>query len=523
MARKNKKKAPVVHLLNPPAEATEGEIRARQVKDAIQTLTAYGGFKNTPQNRMAALEASVTDLGYGMSKTVENANRLDSLGSSVMGMGESSMDKRQSIAPYLRGFFDNNALDSMFMQGGLFRRVAEAPAVDAIAPGWTTDDGVDQDATSKFDRKHELRKKMIDAVRFARAYGRSHILKVTDDDLPLDQPLPPGKHNILALHVFMRREAIAQHWCSDIRSPYFGNVDIWSVVPLRTGVYTPTQAIHASRMLTIHGLDSPLTSVPGFDLGRGLSVPDAYWEEIRDLVAVWGSLATMALEASLPTLSIGEKDTVVSGSSGIGDDSDDGMAAAMQLLKLSRSAWGMTIVNGNDKFSRDNVSFQGIKDVIAALEERVCAVEGLPGVRLFGQAPGGLSTDDKSGRATYTTLVNGIRVDHAEPVLQSIYDTHFGEGDRTINWGDVETLDATQIASIEKMHADRDKVLLDCGAITASEIRARYSGDEVLPNPVVVGPMDVTPVEAPVANETPVDITGGDLPQGLQFEAEKGV
>jgi len=483
-------------LLDQPVVETEGERAAKELKAAIATVRKWGIHR-------------------------KGQSRADALQSVQMGMG-TSIDKRTTIQPVLRGFWGLDALDAMYLQGGLFRRISEAPAVDAIAPGWTTDDGEDQDSTSAFDRQHDLKKKVLDAMRFGRGYGRAHLLMVTDDDAPLDQPLV-GQHNILAIHVIMRRECIPLHWCSDIRDPYFGDVDVWNVVPIRVGVFAPSTPVHASRILTFRGLDSPLTPVAGFDLGRGLSVPDLYWEEIRDLTATWASLATMSLEASLPTLSIGEKDTDISGSSGLGDDSDDGIEAAMQLLKLSRSAWGMTVVNGNDKFSRDNVSFAGIRDVVTALEERVCSVEGIPGVRVFGQAPGGLSTDDRSGRATYVTLVNGIRIDRAEPALQKIYTTQFGPKDRQINWGDVETLDATQIATVSKINAERDKILLECGAITPQEIRARYLGDEVLPNPVVVGPLPAgdKPIETP-APSLPQDLAGDVLPEGYGLEPNPG-
>ena len=407
--------------------------------------------------------------------------RTDALASLTMGMGIDTLDKRQTITPTLRPFFALDQLDALFMQAGPFRRISCAPAVDAVSPGWRTNTAKIQDATSAFDRQWQLRRRLTHAIQLARGYGRSHILILTNDGAPLSEPLGPGPHEIRGMQLLMRRECIPFRWSSDITSDGFGDVDLWNVVPIRVGVFAPSTPVHASRIVTIRGMDAPLTPVSGFDLGRGLSVPDVYWEELRDIVAVWASLATGALEMSTPVLTLGAHLDAVAG----GDRTD--YAAALQLLKMSRSMWGMTVKAGSDELTRDNVSFTGIKEVITALQERVCMVEGLSATRIFGQSPGGLSTDDASGRATYQTFISGVREERAEPALQTVCGIARGPADRSIAWGPLEVASPREQAEIDLIHAQRDAVLITAKVIAPAEARARYEGDETLPMPVVVG------------------------------------
>ena len=443
-----------------PEPETPAERERREVMSAVRTLQRFGFNPAGPVAR----------------------SRQDSLASATMGMG-GSLDKRETIQPSRRGFFGLDQLDTLYMQGGLFRRLSETPAVDAVARGWRTDDRRKQDITTELDRRLKVKKRLIDCVRYARGYGRSHLLMVTDDGAPISEPLPPGKHRILQLQPLMRREMIPIQWAMELGTEAFadGEVSLWQMQAIRIGVSVPTAVVHGSRVLTIRGLDAPLTPIGGFDLARGLSVPDAYWEEIRDIVAVWASLATSALEMSTPVVTLGAHQDANTG----GDDID--YLAALQLLKLSRSAWGMTVKSGNDEFARDNVSFAGVKEVVTALQERICALEGVPATRIFGQAPGGLSTDDKSGARSYDTFISGIREDKIEPALQRIYEVEMGPGDRSIKWTPMEVPTAREQAEVDNINADRDVKLIAAKVITRAESRARYEGDEVLPMPVVVG------------------------------------
>ena len=430
---------------------------------------------------------------YGVTPTL----RADALASSVIGMGESTEDKRETIAPVLRGFFGLDSLDALYLQGGLFRRISEGPAVDAISGGWTTDDGIDQNSTSAFDRRLGLRERMLDCARYARAYGRAHLLLVTDDGLPLSEPLPPGRHNVKAIQVLMRRECIPFHWSSDLGDPGFGDVDMWNVVPIRVGVFAPATPVHASRVMTLRGLDPTLTPVQGFDLGRGLSVPDAYWGPVRDYLAATDAIAVAALEMSIPVLKLGAHSEAYSGV----DRSE--YLASLQLMKLKKSTFGMLPLAGSDELERLPVQFTGAREAIMSLQERVCALEGIPIVKLFGQSPGGLSTDNESGRTSYATLLRGIRVDRVEPALQAIYDIAFGHADRTIVWGDLEAPTPRDEAEIDEIRTRRDIMLVQAGIITREEARARYAGDEVLPYPVVSEYDDLDDLVGPEDDEAP--------------------
>lgn len=434
----------------------------------------------TPAERgRREIMAAMTVLqAHGVAPT----GRHDALLSSVMGMGDTLSDQRETIQPAMRGFFNPDQLDALYMQGGLFRRISEGPAVDATRGGWRTDDARRQDITTEIDRRLALRGRLLDALRFARAYGRSHLLKITDDGAPMSEPLDPRKrHRILKVVPFMRREAIPYQWCSRLADPSvdFGEVELWQLVPIRLGVFAPSTPVHASRLLTIRGMDAPLTLVPGFELGRGLSAPDVYWATLRDLVASTDAVAVASLSMSLLILKLGAHAEAYGG-----DDRTDYLAS-LKLMRLKASTFGMLPLAAADAIERVPMQFTGIKEAVTVLQERVCAIEGVPATKLFGQAPGGLSTDNEAGRASYGTFLSGLQIDKLEPVLHDIYNTEMGPGDRTIVWGDVEKPSPKTQAETELINAQRDAIQITNKVIRPSEARARYQGDEVLPFPVV--------------------------------------
>lgn len=484
------RRAPALTVQPTPATPeSSDEIMRRELRSAADTLRRYG---------------------------VTPTLRADALASSVIGMGDSTEDKRETITPVLRGFFSLDSLDALYLQGGLFRRISEGPAVDAISGGWTTDDGIDQNSTSSFDHRLGLRERLLDCARYARAYGRAHLLIVTDDGLPLSEPLPPGRHNIKAVQVLMRRECIPFHWSSDLSDPGFGDVDMWNVVPIRVGVFAPATPVHASRVLTLRGLDPTLTPVQGFDLGRGLSVPDAYWGTVRDYLAATDAIAVAALEMSIPVLKLGAHSEAYSGV----DRAE--YLASLQLMKLKKSTFGMLPLAGADELERLPVQFTGAREAILSLQERICALEGIPIVKLFGQSPGGLSTDNESGRTSYATLLRGIRVDRVEPVLHAIYNIAFGPADRTIVWGDLEAPTQREEAEVDEIRTRRDIMLVQAGIISREEARARYVGDEVLPYPVVSEYDDLDDLVGPVEEEPEGQQTAFDRKNIVRAGTPKG-
>jgi phage-related protein (TIGR01555 family) len=360
------------------------------------------------------------------------------------------------------------------------RRISEAPAIDATSGGWRTVTAADQDVTSAFDTALDLPRKITWAAVNARAYGRAHLWLIVDDGLDPSEPLDARRpHKIVAIHPLMRREVIPQEWESDPQSPGWGQVVRWSLAVNRVGVFAPTILIHASRMVTIRGFDAPLTPIQGFDLGRGLSAPDVYWNAFRDYDGAVDAVAVSALNMSVPILRLGAHAEAYGGAD------REAYLATLKLMKLKTSAFGMLPMAASDEIERLAVQFTGVADAVTVLQERVCGIEGIPVTKLFGSAPGGLSTDNEAGRVNYGTMIRGLRVDRAEPALRQIHTVAMGPGDWAYQWGDIETATPRQVAEIDEINARRDVALIAAGVITREEARARYEGDEVLPMPVV--------------------------------------
>ena len=80
------------------------------------------------------------------------------------------------------------------------------------------------------------------------------------------------------------------------------------------------------------------------------------------------------------------------------------------------------VVGPGDEVERFEPSFTGWSDVYDRQAQAFAAAAGEPVTKLFGQAPGGLSTDDAAARDTWDRRVKSYRKSHVVPALNEIVD-----------------------------------------------------------------------------------------------------
>jgi phage-related protein (TIGR01555 family) len=219
----------------------------------------------------------------------------DSLSNLVANIG-TGRDKRshnqfgfQFVTPY--------ELEAAYQSNWLARRIVDKPNEDALRE-WRKFNGKDASKIAAEERRLGVQQKYLDACCWADLYGGAAMLLITGQDLskPLDlnKVKKGGLKNIV---VFDR-------W--DIQPSQFNFTDPLAANWMLPEIYTVVngqQPIHYSHVIRRTGARLP-RRMAQFEQGWGDSRLRRCMEDLRDVVATKGGIASLVLEANVDTIAV---------------------------------------------------------------------------------------------------------------------------------------------------------------------------------------------------------------------------
>lgn len=347
----------------------------------------------------------------------------------------------------------------------LLRRIAHSPVESSIALGWYTVIGDDKRASKDVDQALQLQPKVREALISARTSGGA-LLWMHNSDKDQLQPMPDGPQELRALHVVTRFEAQPGAWDTDDASPNFQRpIWYWITMQRDGAVMTRSIRVHWTRLVYVPGI----LAMPDEDTGGqgwDWSVSEVYAVPASSYHKAMESTGTILDRQGMPHFNFKDLDLAA------GDDVD--LTNRMSVTAYAMSNPGILLSFGDDSVSWTAPSLAGTDKVVQQQREDVCAVEGLSMVDLFGQPPGGLSTDDKGTERVQTLRRNAMRTFVVAPILDRLYDVLLGPGPRDYEWIEATIPEPEADARVALTYAQRDGVLIQAGVIAASEARERF-------------------------------------------------
>lgn len=402
----------------------------------------------------------------------------DSAQSDATGLGVLGLDKARDARPAEVAWLYPRELENAATDGVVRRLVYSVPE-DALGQGWRTDRDGERDVTRELDDALGLEEVLEECDANARLYGGCYALVVTEGVTDLRKPMPPGPRKILQIHPLTSIECIALTWCADLKSAAWTRPESFMVQAIRPGISVPMGEVHRSHLLYLPGLPKPRTQIVPTQLGYDISAVQAYWEATRDLDLASRSAAIALMEQSMVVL------TMPGGASVLGGDQDAEAMKALNLWGYTRSTRGTSVLTGNNSAARLEAPLSGLAEGVRVLYEKLGSVEGIPLTVLFGMAPGGLTTDDASGKATYERLIQRHRRRRLDPWLRALYRLAYGPERFTFEWPAVNPPSPMERAQRSLTLAQRDSTLIASGEITPDEARTRF-GDEEADLPALI-------------------------------------
>ena len=433
--------------------------------------------------------------------TGEALIRLDSIINSLTGQG-GGYDRGASARPNTAVVpLDFAELEALWKNSGVSKRIVGGIVGHAVRKNWHVEfEGMDLDSIRDEEERLDVVARVGLAATWARLYGGGAVLPVIDEVAVVEGSsrlatplLLDNIKRIRALPVLAGMEASIAVWNDDILSPGFTEPLMYSLAPVGgMGVASVNGLAHCSRVVQFIGAELPANLKRGSPLG-GASVLQSCWDQVRNLASVEAGGATLAGAFSVPVVKTGNLAARTTG------DGEAEFLARMQLIARGMSLLNLILLTGSEEYTRQSVSLAGWDTLDAQARSALAAATGLPHTVLFGDAPGGLSTDDASGNRLLKEAVAAYQDQSLRAQLRRIYTLIFAQKEGPTQgvipprwrlvFDPLDELTEAEVATVRKSVADMDAVYVSLGVYGPEDVAASRFG-------TAGWSMEMQPVEA---------------------------
>lgn len=413
--------------------------------------------------------------------------RLDSVFNAFTGMGEYGDKGSQTQVDMQWTPMSPDECAQLWRSNAYAARACEELPLDVCRKGWSiASNDVSAADQAKLGEQAAIKlglvQKVCEAMTWARVVGQGAILIVCDEVVPLNKRAsylsePLGTYpirRIRQIQVFERRELTVYEWEGDVGSKRYREGKSYLINPkvpndtIRAGA-----AYHASRFMLFSGRKLPAgmkLENSGFDD----SVLQMAMDAIFGATAVDKVGATLAQMLNVTVLSSAMLDNV---------DQPDMLAVLRergQMIAEQISNNNLLVLQPGENMENRGVSINGYDQLAERSALALCAATKMPAVRLFGEAPAGLSTDGASQQKLWDGQIVGAQ-ELIRGALHQFYNALFfsqqgptgGKPVKyTISFPSPTTLTSTEEAQLRKAVAEVDAIYLGLGVYTPRDVRA---------------------------------------------------
>lgn len=337
------------------------------------------------------------------------------------------------------------------------KKIVNIPARDAVRE-WRSWQASSEQITKleRVEAKYGLRLKIEDALRKARLFGGAAIYIGTYDGDP-SKPLRDNSR-LRYLTVMPRAKLTAKELVDDIRSPYYGQPEYFTVANTQ-------EEIHASRLVIFVGQvipDDIITNV-GY-LGWGDSVLASCLAAVMRAESSYANANSLIYEARVDVLSIpGLTDEVQT------KEGEERVTNLARVAATSKGNNGMMMIDKEMDYDSKSASFGGLNELMEKFIQEGAGAADIPATRLLGMSPSGLNSTGESDLRNYYDSIRSMQTLDIGPAMAWLDELLIREalGGRPAevhyNWNVLWQPTAKEMAEIGKTTADTLKTLVDTG------------------------------------------------------------
>lgn len=387
------------------------------------------------------------------------------------------------------GYVPDQKLTDLYVENGLFAKIIDRPAEDAIAKGLDLSD-------FGGDIAKEIQKRLLGidfsaciatAEAWSRLYGGALIVMLINDGGGLEEPVRWEEVRSIEELIPFERPLVQPDFYA---YPYGGSQCLHRRYrdPEYYDVYSERGSfrVHCSRCLTFRNGRIPEWS--RLSIYRGWGIP-AYLRIARALRETITSHedGTKLLDRSvLGVYKMKNLSQLLST-----DEGEDKVIQRLQVIDMARNIINsMAIDNDGEDYSYINASMAGAADIIDRTCNMLSAVTDIPQTILFGKDPSGMDSTGDNDRDNYFQLLNRIQTNSykgaAETVVKLILKQMIAKGSISadqipsfdIRFNSSRQLSDEEQAKVEETKAATEQtkaqtaqIYVDMQALDPSEVR----------------------------------------------------
>lgn len=412
-----------------------------------------------------------------MKKPSRKKNISDGLSNVITGMGGSSSKRsgnRWDI-PLLGSWQE---LDACYASSWIARKICDIPAED-MTREWRRIKSDGAEEISKFEEALMLPNLVQEAITWARLYGGSGILMLTDQDLM--KPLRVDKIRKGQL----KRLITLDRW--DMSAMKINTWDVLSSNYLKPEFYTirgGSQMIHHSHFARFTGERLPLRYMAQTQ-GWGDSVLRKCIEDITDMVAAKNGIAELMQEANVNVITrAGLTDELAS-------DQDENIINRYTLFRMMISNFQMALLDGGsgsgtdgEKLERQTLNLSGVAPIIEQFITWISGAADIPVTRMFGTSAKGLNATGEGDDKNYNNSIRAQQRSYlAEPMRQLdevIVRSALGfwPDDYSYIWNPLSLPNDLESAQAQRLRAETHIAYLEANVVQRSQVMRELQATE---------------------------------------------
>lgn len=381
------------------------------------------------------------------------------------------------------GAVPDMVLTQHYEENGLFAKIIDAPAEEAVKHGFDLDiDSPDaEELLNDALDALEWTEKAATAIKWARLYGGAIIVMLIDDGGGLDDPLNRDAiKGIDGMRVY-ERAIVQPDWTAAIYGlPQYYNVSSIS------GYFT----VHASRCLVFKNGILPEHTENAQYRFWGLPEYLRIRNELRECATSHG-LGVRLLDRAVQAVYAmkGLADLLMT------DEGEDIALRRLQLIDKARGILNSIAIDAEgESYEFKTTTFSGVKEIIDSTCNMLSAVTNIPQTILFGRSPAGMNATGQSDLENYYNLCERIQkimlYGNLKTLSEVIFAAAYAKGDLPekppvkIKFKPLWSLSETEQAAVEQTRAATSQakaqtaqLYVEMGALDPLEVRRGLAAD----------------------------------------------
>lgn len=445
----------------------------------------------------------------------------------------STQDNSTAYEYDLESITDDMELTSLYEGNGLFAKIIDRPAEEAVKHGFDIKYG-DQDIAEYVEERMdrlEMEDRFATAEKWARLYGGAIIVMLVDDGRGLEEPLDwKNVRSIEELWVFER--SLVQpdyvsmnqfHFEDSMRSGRsFGEPEYYHVFSTY-GYFT----VHRSRCLVFRNGRLPERTSNAIYRYWGIPEYVRMKRELRECITAHGNGGRLLERCVQAIYKMKNLANMLSTDAG-----ENQVLKRLQVIDMARNLLNsIAIDNDGEEYSFESFAMSGVKDILDATCNMLSAVTNIPQTILFGRSPAGMNATGENDLENYYNMVENIQKQNMKANSRTVIDLILLQGKLEgkiqeipkykVRFASLWSMSETEQAAVEKTRADTEytkaqtaQIYMDSSVLDPSEVRKSLanSGNFDIEEDIPEDDLDIPDDVFELGIDTPVHIV--DLSDG---------